>query len=88
MANTYWPTNDYDWEGTTANWYRYYPGYRNPDSLVGYFNDRNNYEYIWTSLDNIGTHSWAEHFGSGYPTQSYRNYHNKAFGFSVRCLKD
>jgi len=58
-------------------------GYRSTD---GSFYNRGSSAYIWSSLEG-GTNAWERFLYSGNATVNrFNNY--KAYGFSVRCLKD
>ncbi len=58
-------------------------GYRYTD---GSFIDRFNRTYLWSSSEN-GTNAWFRELDYYYQPV-YRNYASKAYGFSVRCIKD
>jgi len=58
-------------------------GHSNTD---GSFNSLSVYTYLWSSLQS-GTSAWRRSLYSGYATV-YRDTNDKAYGFSVRCLKD
>jgi len=57
-----------------------------PSWADGSFNNRGSYAYLWSSAES-GTSAWVRYLGSGYSTVNRRTY-DKAFGFSVRCLKN
>ena len=59
------------------------PGYRVAD---GTFYNRSSYTYIWSSSPS-GTSAWYRNLYSTYATV-YRRTDSKAYGFSVRCLKN
>ncbi|MDD5376693.1 MAG: FISUMP domain-containing protein [Candidatus Gracilibacteria bacterium] len=88
-SSAYWPDplTDNAWSGSTNGWTRSYVGLR-LNEAIGRFTARADSQYIWSSFDAPSASSWAERFWTGYPTQSFRYYYNKAHGFSVRCLKD
>jgi len=52
----------------------------------GTFYSRGVSTLLWSSSES-GTNAWTRHLYSGYST-TYRDTHNKAYGFSVRCLKE
>jgi uncharacterized protein (TIGR02145 family) len=52
----------------------------------GSFYGRGAYTLIWSSLES-DSNAWIRYLGSGLSTVS-RNAFSKAYGFSVRCLKD
>ena len=58
-------------------------GYRYPNSNYDY---RDTHTYLWSSTQS-GGNAWTRHLNSGY-SDVYRSTHSKAYGFSVRCLKD
>jgi len=58
-------------------------GYRSTD---GSFHGRASYAYVWSSSESGGS-AWSRYLNSGYATV-YRFTNAKAYGFSVRCLKD
>jgi len=58
-------------------------GYRNTD---GSFDDQNSHTILWTS-GVYSTYAWRRNL-SYEDTDVYRSYYNKAYGFSVRCVKD
>ncbi|MDD2744937.1 MAG: hypothetical protein PHU93_00180 [Candidatus Gracilibacteria bacterium] len=62
-------------------------GNRNNDA-VGTFNNRTTNENLWSSLESSATVAWNQNFNTGNPSQSNRNTNTKAYGFSVRCLKN
>ncbi|MFZ2970766.1 MAG: FISUMP domain-containing protein [Minisyncoccia bacterium] len=59
-------------------------GYRSTD---GSFHNRLAYAYFWSSLQYDASSAWRRALYSGASTV-YRHYDYKAYGFSVRCLKD
>ena len=59
------------------------PGYRDSD---GTFNARLTRMNVWSSSPS-GTSAWYRYLGATYATVN-RDTHSKAFGFSVRCLKN
>ena len=59
-------------------------GYRNTASP--WFYGRGTYTYFWSSAQS-GSNAWYRLLYSSYSTV-YRNANTKAYGFSVRCLKD
>ena len=59
------------------------PGYR---GTAGSFRFRGSYLYLWSSTPS-GSSAWSRALSSTYSTV-YRFAHNKALGFSVRCLRD
>ena len=58
-------------------------GYRNTD---GAFINRGTHAYLWSSSQS-GSTAWTRSFYSGYSTVGRYSY-SKAYGFSVRCVKD
>ncbi|MDD2744939.1 MAG: FISUMP domain-containing protein [Candidatus Gracilibacteria bacterium] len=86
-SSTYWPNDDLAWQGTTTNWSRSYAGHRKDDA-VGTFSLRTTYEDLWSSLESSATVAWHQNFDPGVPSRSYRITYPKAYGFSVRCLKN
>jgi len=58
-------------------------GYR--DYNDGTYNGRSLYAYLWSSTE-LGTNAWRRNLGYG-NTGVYRNGNTKAYGFSVRCLR-
>jgi len=58
-------------------------GYRDTG---GSFDDRASNVYFWSSTPS-GSNAWLRYLYSG-NTTVYRDAYSKAFGFSVRCLKD
>ncbi len=58
-------------------------GYR---STSGTFDNQGIYAYFWSSTES-GANAWNRFLNSSYTTV-YRYAFDKAFGFSVRCLKD
>ncbi len=59
-------------------------GYRNANGSFGLLG---NYGYMWTSSENSASTAWSRYL---YSTHSNipRDYYGKAFGLSVRCVKD
>jgi uncharacterized protein (TIGR02145 family)/prepilin-type N-terminal cleavage/methylation domain-containing protein len=55
-------------------------------NTTGGFQDRSSTTYIWSSVGSGGV-AWKRYLHSGYATVN-RNTFNKAYGFSVRCLKN
>lgn len=53
----------------------------------GSFNNRGTYGSFWSSTQNVANDAWYRSLYSDYATV-YRYVYNKAYGFSVRCLKD
>jgi len=64
------------WQGLLA-------GYRNTN---GAFNNVGSNANFWSSLVS-GSSAWKRNLNSGNATVN-RNTNDKAYGFSVRCLKD
>ena len=60
-----------------------FAGYR---SIGGLFSDLSTSGYFWTSLES-GSDAWYRGLGSSYATV-YRYTSTKAYGSSVRCVKD
>ena len=60
-----------------------YVGFR---GISGTFYIRGSYTYFWSSLES-STSAWVRYLFSGYSVVN-RNTNSKAYGFSVRCLKD
>jgi len=60
-----------------------FAGYRGTNGSFYYLSD---YGYFWSSLQS-GSDAWYRNLNSGYGTVR-RNTNDKAYGFSVRCLKD
>ena len=58
-------------------------GYLN--NTNGLLNNRGTNGYYWSSSQNSSTNGWNLNFNSG---NSNMNNNNKAYGFSVRCLRD
>ncbi|MBI5218131.1 MAG: hypothetical protein HY958_04295 [Bacteroidia bacterium] len=58
-------------------------GYRNTN---GNYNNRGNNTNVWTSTES-GANAWNRNLNYTI-TQVNRNTNNKAYGFSVRCVKD
>ncbi|MDD4074153.1 MAG: FISUMP domain-containing protein, partial [Candidatus Pacebacteria bacterium] len=58
-------------------------GYRNTDGSFHYVGPTT---YFWSSSEG-GAGAWDRSLHTSYPTV-YRGTHSKAYGFSVRCLKD
>ena len=58
-------------------------GYRGTDGSFVYLSG---YGYFWSSLES-GSSAWRRALRSSYATV-HRDTNSKAFGFSVRCLKD
>ena len=58
-------------------------GYRDTD---GSFYGRTTYALLWSSTES-GTGAWIRNLNSGYSTV-YRHTDDKAYGFSVRCIKN
>ncbi|MCD4665240.1 MAG: hypothetical protein K8R68_08205, partial [Bacteroidales bacterium] len=58
-------------------------GFRNTD---GSFYNLTNYTHFWSS-DESGSNAWKRILDNG-SMQVSRNYSDKGFGFSVRCIKD
>ncbi len=52
----------------------------------GSFNALTNYAYLWSSTE-LGSNAWDRHLYY-YNTDVNRYFFNKAFGFSVRCVRD
>ena len=59
-------------------------GYRDPDGSFYYLTS---YAYLWQAIQTNASSGWRRNLATTYSTV-YRNAVNKAFGFSVRCLKD
>jgi len=59
-------------------------GFRNNG---GSFNDIGYYGYWWSSTENGTTNAWYRNLGCNY-SDVLRDYVNKTYGFSVRCLRD
>ncbi len=59
------------------------PGYRHTN---GSFYSRSSNLYLWSSTPS-GSNAWRRYLNSPYSTV-YRDAFNKAYGFSVRCLRD
>ena len=60
-----------------------FAGYRNTGGSFYYLSTRGSF---WTSLES-GSSAWYRDLSSGYATVS-RSTYTKAYGFSVRCVKD
>ncbi|WXT99336.1 MAG: hypothetical protein Ctma_0032 [Catillopecten margaritatus gill symbiont] len=58
-------------------------GYR---STIGSFYGRGDLTYLWSSTES-GSYAYSRYLYTSFATV-YRDTYNKAFGFSVRCLKD
>ena len=69
--------------GGTSNFNGLLAGYRFTDGSFYYLSS---YSYFWSSLQS-GTSAWNRYLDSGKTTVG-RNLDSKAFGFSVRCLKN
>ena len=54
---------------------------------VGTFNNIGDYGYWWSSSEDYTSIAWFRYLNYNDGT-AYRNYYNKYFGFSVRCLRD
>lgn len=50
------------------------------------YNNRGAYMFLWSSTE-AGGNAWRRYLHSGHATV-YRNTFNKAYGFSVRCIRD
>jgi uncharacterized protein (TIGR02145 family) len=85
-----------EWENADANggWDNYSETYNSVLKLHAagylYYSDgsfyiRGSYGYYWSSTQHSSPNGWTLDFFSGY---SYINFYNRAFGFSVRCLRD
>ena len=72
---------------TPSNKIFIFVGFRDIDA-TDTFRDRTTVEYVWSSFEASATDSWFEYFYSSDPTQSYSYSNAKAYGFSVRCLKN
>jgi len=59
-------------------------GYRNSDGSFSYIGSRT---YFWSSSASSSSNAWSRVLYASYSTV-YRYDINKAFGFSVRCLRD
>jgi uncharacterized protein (TIGR02145 family) len=59
-------------------------GYRNN---YGPYNDIGYYGYWWSATEANATYAWYRHLSYA-NSYVYRNYFNKHYGFSVRCLRD
>jgi hypothetical protein len=59
-------------------------GYRNYDGNFNYMGD---YAYFWCSTEYNSSTAWRRRL-SCTTTDVYRNYSSKAYGFSVRCVRD
>ena len=70
-------TNTSGFNGLPAG-YRYYDGT---------FGDIGNNGYWWSSSEDSTTNSWYRNLYY-YNGTAYRNYYDKIYGFSVRCLRD
>jgi len=60
-----------------------FAGYRNPDGSFSYGGSNG---YFWSSVQSSSS-AWRRYLHSG-EVRVGRSTHNKAYGFSVRCLKD
>jgi uncharacterized protein (TIGR02145 family) len=60
-------------------------GYRNYNG--SYFSNRGAYVVYWSSSVNTATYAWRRYFGNSY-AQVDRNNRSRAYGFSVRCVKN
>src|SRR5680860_143848 len=69
--------------GGTSGFEGLLAGYRGTD---GSFSNRTAYTFLWSSTES-GTSAWIRYLNSGYSTV-YRYADAKAYGFSVRCLKN
>ncbi|MBI4646315.1 MAG: hypothetical protein HY738_06880 [Bacteroidia bacterium] len=56
-------------------------------SWSGSFSIAGNLGYWWSSTEYDATYAWSRYLSYSYATV-YRSFINKAYGFSVRCLKD
>jgi hypothetical protein len=55
------------------------------DNSGGSLGYRGTYGYYWSSAQGSSTNGWGLSFGS---SNSGMYYGNKAYGFSLRCLRD
>ena len=62
------------------------PGGRRFDS-DGAFYHAGSYGYWWSSTEYDATYAWYRRMYYGYGSV-YRNYNNRRYGFSVRCVRD
>jgi len=60
-------------------------GYRNGSS--GSYSLMGNYGYFWSSSEYFSNLAWYRALYYNYPRVS-RNYFNKQYGFSIRCIRD
>jgi uncharacterized protein (TIGR02145 family) len=70
-------------EGGTSGFEAKLAGYH---STNGNSTDRGDYTFLWSSSES-GANAYTRYLKSTYPTVKRQAY-SKAFGFSVRCLKD
>jgi uncharacterized protein (TIGR02145 family) len=74
------------YRGSDAYGFRVLPaGYRNANGSS--FNYRGTFATFWSSSAYSATLAWYRVFNYSYGNV-YRTYHNRSFGFSVRCIRD
>jgi len=71
-------------EFSSSGFFVFSAGYRAPD---GSFNSRSNGAFLWASKTANSNFKWHRQLLSG-STGVYRNFINKSYGYSVRCVRD
>ncbi|NCQ56176.1 hypothetical protein GW797_08140, partial [Candidatus Parcubacteria bacterium] len=83
-----------EWTNADGAWTNYTDTYNSVLKLhaAGYLNNnvgslyfRGTHGYYWSSTQNDATNGWNLNFNS---SNSNMNNNNKAYGFSLRCLRD
>ena len=69
----------------SAGWFNnLFAGYRNTDGSFGNLGSRTSF---WSSSASSSSNAWDRYLGTSYSTVTRSSY-TKAYGFSVRCLRD